>query len=51
MDYAGLTVNITDPRTGEVSKAQIFVGVMGASNYIFAEATASQTLPSTFYKA
>ena len=45
VDYAGLTVNITDPRTGEVSKAQIFVGVMGASNYIFAEATASQTLP------
>lgn len=45
VDYAGLVVNITDPRTGEVTKAQIFVGVMGASNYIFAEAAASQTLP------
>ena len=45
VDYAGLVVNITDPRTGEISKAQIFVGVMGASNYIFAEATATQTLP------
>lgn len=45
VDYAGLRVNITDPRTGEMTKAQIFVGVMGASNYIFAEATASQSLP------
>ena len=45
VDYAGLTAKITDPHTGEVTKAQIFVGVMGASNYTFAEATASQTLP------
>ncbi len=44
VDYAGLTMSITDPHTGEETKAQIFVGVMGASNYIFAEATASQTL-------
>lgn len=44
VDYAGVTVNITDPGTGEASKAQIFVGVLGASSYIFAEATASQTL-------
>ena len=45
VDYAGLTVNVADPVTGEASGAQIFVGVMGASNYIFAEATASQSLP------
>ena len=44
VDYAGQTVDITDPGTREVSRAQIFVGVMGASNYIFAEATASQSL-------
>ena len=44
VDYAGMTVDITDPETGEVTGAQIFVGVMGASNYIFAEATASQSL-------
>ena len=44
VDYAGQTVNITDPRTGKRIKAQIFVGVMGASNYIFAEAAASQNL-------
>ena len=45
VDYAGLVVRITDLLTGAVTKAQIFVGVMGASNYIFAEATASQSLP------
>ncbi len=44
VDYAGMKVDITDPRTGEVSAAQIFVGVMGASNYIFAEAVESQSL-------
>ena len=43
--YAGVVVNIPGPRTGEVTKAQVFVGIMGASNYILAEATASQTLP------
>ena len=44
VDYAGQTVDITDPGTGEVSRAQVFVGVMGASNYTFAEAVASQSL-------
>ncbi len=44
VDYAGVTANVTDPVTAEVSGAQIFVGVLGASNYIFAEATATQTL-------
>ena len=45
VDYAGQTVPITDPGTGEVIRTQVFVGVMGASNYTFAEASASQTLP------
>ena len=44
VDYAGQTVPVTDPRTGEQSKAHIFVGVLGASNYTFAEATSSQSL-------
>lgn len=44
VDYAGMTVEITPAGVAEDIKAQIFVGVMGASNYIFAEATASQTL-------
>ena len=45
VDYAGLTMPLTDPKTGEVSQAQIFVAAMGASNYTFAEATLSQSLP------
>ena len=43
-DYAGVAVDIADSQSGEAGKAQIFVGVMGASNCIFAEATASRTL-------
>lgn len=42
VDYAGQGVDIVDQETGEISKAQIFVAVMGASNYTYAEATLSQ---------
>jgi transposase len=42
VDYAGQTVDIIDGKTGEVTKAQIFVAVLGASSYTYAEATASQ---------
>ena len=45
VDYAGLTVDITDPTTGDVRAAQIFVAALGASNYTFAEATWTQQLP------
>lgn len=44
VDYAGQTVGITDRTTGEIHKAQIFVAVLGASNYTYAEATLSQQL-------
>ncbi len=44
VDYAGQTAPIVDPRTGEVSHAQIFIGVLGASNYTYAEAHESQDL-------
>ena len=44
VDYAGQTVNIIDRETGEMKPAQIFVAVLGASNYTFAEATFSQQL-------
>ncbi len=46
VDYAGQTMEITDPETGEIHQAQIFVATLGASNYTFAEATSSQGLPS-----
>jgi transposase len=44
VDYAGQTVPITDAASGAVRPAQIFVAVLGASNYTYAEATFTQTL-------
>ena len=44
VDYSGKTVPIVDPRTGEVSKAQIFVAVLGYSSYTYVEATQNQKL-------
>ncbi len=45
VDYAGQTLPIVDAETGEIREAQLFVGVLGASNYTFAEATWTQSLP------
>jgi len=45
VDYAGQTVPVVDRRTGEVREAQIFVAVLGASNFTFVEATWTQGLP------
>lgn len=45
VDYAGQTMPVIDRHTGELRSAQIFVAVLGCSNYTFAEATWSQTLP------
>lgn len=45
VDYAGQTVPVIDRQTGEIRQAQVFVAVLGASSYTFAEATWSQTLP------
>ncbi len=39
VDYAGQTVNVIDRETGEIHKTQIFVAVLGASSYTYAEAT------------
>ena len=44
VDYCGKTIPIINAVTGEVTPAQIFVAVLGASNYTFAEATLSQKL-------
>src|SRR4030095_7698250 len=44
-DYPGPTAEVIDPETGEARHAQIFVAVLGASNYTFAEATWTQSLP------
>ncbi len=45
VDYAGMTVPWLDPTTGEIHEAQIFVGCLGASQFMFVEATATQQLP------
>ena len=45
VDYAGQTIPVVNPLTGEVHAAAIFIAVLGASNYTFAEATWSQSLP------
>lgn len=45
VDYSGKKLAIADPATGEVREAEIFVAVLGASGYTFAEASWTQTLP------
>jgi transposase len=42
VDYAGLRPTIVDAPTGEVIAVELFVAVLGASNYTFAEATRTQ---------
>ncbi|MDH5172822.1 MAG: IS21 family transposase [Gammaproteobacteria bacterium] len=45
VDYAGQTVPVIHRATGEIRQTQIFVAVLGASNYTYAEATWTQSLP------
>ncbi|MGG2309885.1 IS21 family transposase, partial [Salmonella enterica] len=44
-DYAGQTIPLIDPGTGEVHAVQLFVAVLGASSYTFAVASLHQRLP------
>lgn len=44
VDFAGDTVPVIDGLTGEVRAAHVFVAVLGASNYTFAEARWSEGL-------
>ena len=46
LDFAGQTIPIADALTGEMWQAQLFVAVLGASNYTYAEALPSQELPT-----
>jgi transposase len=45
VDFAGHTMEVIDGATGEIREAAIFVGVLGASSYTFAEAAWTQSLP------
>lgn len=44
VDFSGTKIPIIDRRTGEISQAEIFVAVMGASNYTFVMALKSQKI-------
>ena len=44
IDYSGKKPRIVDRATGEVSEVELFVAVLGASNFTFAEATRTQKL-------
>ena len=44
VDYSGNKARIVDPTTGEVTEVELFVAVLGASNFTFAEATRTQTV-------
>jgi transposase len=45
VDYAGKRPALTDPTTGERIPVELFVMVLGASSYTYAEATRTQQLP------
>jgi transposase len=46
VDWAGATIPLHDPQTGEVRQASLFVAVLGASNYTYAEASENQQMVS-----
>jgi len=45
VDYAGQTLPIIDAASGEIRRAQVFVAVLGASNYTYACATRRKPRP------
>jgi transposase len=45
VDFTGHTMEVFDGTTGEARRVEIFVAVLGASSYTYAEATWSQALP------
>jgi transposase len=44
VDYAGKTLELIEPTTGELRVCQLFVAVLGASSYMYAEASFTQSL-------
>jgi transposase len=46
VDFSGKRPVIVDPQTGEVTEVELFVAALGASGFIYAEATPSQDLDS-----
>jgi transposase len=46
VDFSGKRPVLTDPTTGQVISVDLFVGALGASSYVYAEACPSQALPA-----
>jgi transposase len=46
VDFSGKRPHLVDPKTGEEIAGELFVGVLGASGLIYAQATRSQELPA-----
>lgn len=44
VDYSGKKPRVADPATGELVEVELFVAVLGASSYTYAEATRTQTV-------
>ena len=49
VDYSGMTFDIIDAATNEIRAAQIFIAILGASNYTYAEASWTQQLEDFFF--
>lgn len=45
VDYSGTKLSVVDRETGEIQDAELFVGVLGVSSLLYAEAHWGQTLP------
>lgn len=46
VDYCGKKLHLTDPVTGELVPVEVYVAILGGSQYIYAEASENQKLPS-----
>jgi transposase len=46
VDFSGKKPTLIDTATGEITTVELFVGALGASSYVYAEACASQALAS-----
>jgi transposase len=46
VDFSGQRPVLCDPQTGELVPVELFIGVLGASNYTYGEACLRQDLPS-----
>ncbi len=44
VDYAGEMLSYVDTGTGEIRQAQVFVAILGWSQYVYVEAMVSQTV-------